>query len=103
MSRSAALPQYREDLAPPRQCFCQPAEVFVDLSLDRRIDADIGGQTSHCLDHLFRPGHQHNIAVAEALQRLELATLAQPDLVVWGHWDAAQLGIDFEDAACDGT
>ena len=41
---SAALPQHRQDLIPPGQCLCQPAEMLIDLSLDHRIDAGVGGQ-----------------------------------------------------------
>ena len=41
---SAALPQHRQDLIPPGQCLCQPAEMLIDLLLDRRIDAGLGGQ-----------------------------------------------------------
>jgi len=98
-----ALPQYREDLVAPGQCFRQPAEVFVDLLLDRLIDADIGGQTGHCFHQLFGPRYQHNIAIAEPLQRLDFATLALPNLVVGRHCGAAQPGIDLEDAVGDGT
>jgi len=41
---SAALPQHRQNLIPPGQCLCQPAEMLIDLLLDRRIDAGVGGQ-----------------------------------------------------------
>jgi hypothetical protein len=41
---SAALPQHRQDVIPPGQCLCQPAEMLIDLLLDRRIDAGLDGQ-----------------------------------------------------------
>jgi hypothetical protein len=50
--------------------------MLIDLLLDRRIDADFRGQIGNDTDQLLGVGHQDNIAFAEALQCLELATLA---------------------------
>jgi hypothetical protein len=50
--------------------------MLTDLLLDRRIDADFRGQIGNDTDQLLGVGYQENIAFAEALQCLELATLA---------------------------
>jgi hypothetical protein len=34
----------RQNLISPGQCVCQPVEMLIDLLLDRRIDAGLGGQ-----------------------------------------------------------
>jgi len=40
----AGLMQHRQDLISSRQCLRHPAEMLIDLLLDRRINADFGGQ-----------------------------------------------------------
>ena len=66
---SAALTQHRQDLIPPGQCFCQPAELLIDLLLSRRIDASVGGQIADTAGQLLGVGYQENIAFAEPLQK----------------------------------
>ena len=67
----------------------------------RGIDAGVGGQIGDTANQLLGVGHQENMAFAELLQRFELASLVQPDLVVSGYGSAPQPGIDLEDPACD--
>src|SRR5262249_17028179 len=100
---TAGLPQDRQDLIPPGQRPRQPAEMLIDLLLDRRINADFVGQIGNDTNQLLGVGHQGNIAFAEALQCLDLATLAQPNLVVGRDRGTPELGIDLEDPLGDGT
>jgi len=75
----------------------------IDLLLDRRINAAFSRQIGNDTDQPVGVGHQGNIAFAEALQCLELATLALPDLVVGWYRGTPELGIDLEDPLGDGT
>ena len=75
--------------------------MLIDLFLERWIETDIDRQVGDEAGQLLGTGHQDNIAFAEPLQGLELATLAQPDLVVGWYRSAPQPGIDLEDPACD--
>ena len=76
--------------------------MLIDLLLDCRIDAGVGGQLGDEAGQLLGAGYQDNIAFAEPLQRLQFATLAQPDLVVGWYRSAPQPGIDLEDPVGDG-
>jgi hypothetical protein len=75
--------------------------LLIDLLFARGIDAGVGGQIGDTANQLLGVGHQENMAFAELLQRFELASLVQPDLVVSGYGSAPQPGIDLEDPACD--
>ena len=77
--------------------------MLIDLLLDRRINADFSRQIGNNTDQPVGVGHQGNIAFAEALQCLDLATLAQPNLVVGRDRGTPELGIDLEDPLGDGT
>src|SRR6516162_10087549 len=71
--------------------------MLIDRLLERRIETDIDGEPGDEAGQLLGASHQKNIAYAELLQRLEFATVTQPDLVVGRHRRAAQLGVAFED------
>jgi len=77
--------------------------MLIDLLLDRRINADFGGQIGNDTDQPLGVRHQDNIAPPEALQCFELAALAQPDLVVGRYCGTPESGVDLEDSVRDGA
>ena len=83
-----------------RQNRGQFAEMPIDLLLDGWIEAGIGGQIGNEAVELLSGRRQDRIALAQPMQRVELAAVAHPDFVVGRHCGTPQAGVDLEDTLC---